>query len=30
MSQTKIKDFKIHQLIRVQYDNATKAETICI
>lgn len=26
MSQTKIKDFKIHQLTKAQYDNATKDE----
>ena len=26
MSQTKIKDFKIHQMTKDQYDNATKAE----
>lgn len=26
MSQTKIRDFKIHQLTKAQYDNATKSE----
>ena len=26
MSQTKIKDFKIHQMTKAQYDSATKAE----
>lgn len=26
MSQTKIKDFKIHQMTKAQYDGATKAE----
>ena len=26
MSQTKIKEFKIHQMTKAQYDKATKAE----